>query len=81
VTVRDAEGRVLSEPTRVALSLQAGWETAGTIIVAAAIALLFFVGIARDLRKRRRRSAPASPPDGPEPVSATQTAARGESIR
>ncbi len=57
VTVRDAQGRVLSDPTRVSLSLQAGWETAGTIIVAAAVAVLFIVGIVRDLRKRRRRSA------------------------
>lgn len=63
VTVRDADGRVLSEPTRVALSLQAGWETAGTIIVAAAIAVLFIVGITRDLRKRRRRTLPLDNPD------------------
>jgi hypothetical protein len=56
VTVRDAQGKVLSEPTRVALNLQAGWETAGTIIVAAAIAVLFVVGITRDLRKRRRHT-------------------------
>ena len=55
VTVRDAQSRVLSAPTRVSLNLQAGWETAGTIIVAVAIALLFVVGIVRDLRKRGRR--------------------------
>lgn len=69
VTVRDAQGRVLSEPTRVSLSLQAGWETAGTIIVAAAVAVLFIVGIVRDLRKRRRRSADSAEqtdrPDSP----------------
>lgn len=57
VTVRDAQSRVLSDPTRVSLNLQAGWETAGTIIVAVAVALLFIVGIVRDLRKRGRRTS------------------------
>jgi hypothetical protein len=57
VTVRDAQSRVLSDPTRVSLNLQAGWETAGTIIVAIAVALLFIVGIVRDLRKRGRRAS------------------------
>ena len=71
VTVRDAQGRVLSDPTRVALNLQAGWETAGTIVVAIAVALLFIVGIIRDLRKRRRRAAD----------SATQTIIRPDSPR
>ncbi|MBX9472133.1 DUF6049 family protein [Microcella sp.] len=63
VTVRDAQNRVLSEPTRVSLNLQAGWETAGVIIVAIAVALLFVVGIARDLRKRGRRAAEKADPD------------------
>ncbi|MDO9590869.1 MAG: DUF6049 family protein, partial [Microcella sp.] len=63
VTVRDAQGRVLSDATRVSLNLQAGWETAGIIIVAIAVAVLFIVGIVRDLRKRRRRSANAADPD------------------
>ena len=57
VSVRDAQSRVLSDPTRVSLNLLAGWETAGTIIVAIAVALLFVVGIVRDLRKRERRAA------------------------
>ncbi len=57
VTVRDAENRVVGSPTRVALNLQAGWETAGTIAVAIALVVLLTVGIARDIRKRRRRRA------------------------
>ncbi|WP_439564971.1 DUF6049 family protein [Microcella sp.] len=57
VTVRDSESRVIGSPTRVALNLQAGWETAGTIAVAIALVLLLTVGITRDIRKRRRRRA------------------------
>lgn len=73
VTVRDAQSRVLSEPTRVSLNLQAGWETAGTIVVAIAVVVLLVVGIWRDLRKRRRRAAGAHEPtplDGEERSSA-----------
>jgi hypothetical protein len=50
------------------LNLQAGWETAGTIIVAIAVALLFVVGIARDLRKRRRRAGEAAVETVPGPA-------------
>jgi len=57
VSVQDADGRSLSAPTRVSLNLQAGWETAGTIVVALAVAGLFVTGIVRDVRKRRRRPA------------------------
>ncbi len=54
VTVQDAESRPIGSPTRVSLNLQAGWETAGTIAVAVALVLLLTIGIARDIRKRRR---------------------------
>jgi hypothetical protein len=57
VTVRDATGARIGSPTRVALNLQAGWETAGTIAVAGAVVLLLGVGITRDIRKRRRQRA------------------------
>ena len=57
VTVRDDESRVVGSPTRVALNLQAGWETAGTIAIAIALVLLLVFGIARDIRKRRRHRA------------------------
>lgn len=81
VTVRDAQGDTLSEPTRVALSLQAGWETAGTIIVAAAIAVLFVVGITRDLRKRQRRTLPPDNSDDAVPAEPAATESAQESIR
>ena len=55
VTVRDAEDQIVGSPTRVALNLQAGWETAGTIAVAIALLLLLTIGITRDIRKRRRQ--------------------------
>lgn len=57
VTVRDADNTIIGNPTRVALNLQAGWETAGTIAMAVALVLLLGFGIARDVRKRRRLRA------------------------
>jgi hypothetical protein len=55
VSLRDAEGRIIGESTSFELNLQAGWETAGTIAIAVVIALLFAIGIVRNVRKRRRR--------------------------
>lgn len=55
VSVRDADGREIGTPRRVELTLQAGWETLGVLIVGGATLLLLVVGIARDLRKRERR--------------------------
>lgn len=55
VSVRDAAGRELGTPRRVELTLQAGWETLGVLIVGGATLVLLVVGIARDLRKRERR--------------------------
>lgn len=60
VTVRDAEGTRIGTPTRVSLNLQAGWETAGTIAVAAALVVLLAAGLTRDIRKRRRRGEDAA---------------------
>lgn len=57
VSLRDSEGRPVGESTSFKLNLQAGWETAGTIAIAAVIALLFAIGIIRNIRKRRRRRA------------------------
>jgi hypothetical protein len=55
VSLHDEQNRSVGEPTRVSLNLQAGWETAGTIAVAAALVLLLTWGLARDIRKRRLR--------------------------
>lgn len=60
VSVRDAGGAQVGSPTRVALNLQAGWETAGTIALGAAVVVLLGVGITRDVRKRRRQRAGAA---------------------
>lgn len=57
ISVRDADDRIVGDPKRVSLNLQAGWETAGTIAIAIALVLLLGFGIARDIRKRRRRRA------------------------
>lgn len=62
VSVLDESARTVGEPTRVSLNLQAGWETAGTIAVAIAVLLLFTVGIARDIRKRRQRRKESATP-------------------
>lgn len=57
ISVRDADDRIVGDAKRVALNLQAGWETAGTIAIAIAVLLLLGFGIVRDIRKRRRRRA------------------------
>lgn len=54
VTIRSSDGRVIGEPTRVSLNLQAGWETAGTVAFGVLIVVLFAVGLFRDIRRRRR---------------------------
>lgn len=61
VTLRDAEGRPVGESTSFELNLQAGWETAGTIVIAGVIALLFSIGIVRNVRKRRLRRGASRP--------------------
>jgi hypothetical protein len=60
VSLHDDQNRSIGEPTRVSLNLQAGWETAGTIAVTAALVLLLTWGLARDIRKRRLRRTPES---------------------
>lgn len=63
VSVRADDGAVIGSPIRVELNLQAGWETAGTIAIGAVIALLFGVGLFRDIRKRRAGRASAEGSD------------------
>ncbi len=65
ITVRDAEGRTISGPITVPLSLQAGWETAGIVALTAAILGLLVAGLIRDIRRRRtRRAASVEPAPG-----------------
>ena len=75
VSVRAEDGAVVGSPIRVELNLQAGWETAGTIAIGAVIALLFGVGLFRDIRKRRAGRASA---DGSDPSPATTPADTNE---
>lgn len=64
ITVRDADGAIISGPITVPLSLQAGWETAGIIALSVAIVGLFVTGLARDIRRRRTRRAESGAASG-----------------
>jgi hypothetical protein len=64
VSLRDAGGRTIGDSTSLELNLQAGWETAGTVAIAVVIALLFAIGIVRDVRKRKARRARNTTSDG-----------------
>ena len=60
VTVRDADAQPIAGPIVVPLNLQAGWETAGIVVLAIAIVGLFIGGLVRDIRRRRTRRAAAA---------------------
>ena len=67
VTVRaelhSAGGRSLGEPRFLKVILQAGWETAGTLIAGALVFLIFGGGLVRlFLRRRRERNAEGANP-------------------
>jgi len=64
VSLRDAQGQAVGSETVLELNLQAGWETAGTVVIAGVIALLFGFGIVRNVRKRRQKAR--SRADAPE---------------
>jgi hypothetical protein len=71
VTVRarllSSNGDTLGAPRFLKVILQAGWETAGTLIVGALVVLVFGVGIVRAfLRRRRERAAADGAADGAE---------------
>ncbi len=59
VTVRasltSATGVPIGKPVGLDLNVQAGWETALTAVIAAALAVVFGIGIVRNVRKRRRQ--------------------------
>lgn len=71
VSLSSADRTPLSTPIRVALNVQAGWETTATVVVIAVIGLMLFAGIWRTVRARRRLLGTASgatplPPTGSE---------------
>lgn len=63
VSLTSPTGVPLGDPLLVRVNVQAGWETAGTIAVAALLVLVFGFGITRNILKRRkeRREADAPP--------------------
>lgn len=85
VSLRADDGAVIGSPIGVGLNLQAGWETAGTIAIGGIIALLFAVGLVRDIRRRRQTRADGgaatntADPSAPEltgPTDTTETSTR-----
>jgi len=65
VTVRaelhDGRGGVVGSPRLLKVIVQAGWETAGTLIVGALVLLIFGGGLIRAVLRRRREAAEGVP--------------------
>ncbi|MCK9794179.1 DUF6049 family protein [Isoptericola sp. 4D.3] len=84
VEVLAPSGAVVAGPTSFSVDVHAGWETAGTAVVAAAVALLFLAGIWRTVRRGRSSARttgenaadaaadPQEPDDVPPPASPTE---------
>ncbi|MGW8564684.1 DUF6049 family protein [Isoptericola sp. NPDC055881] len=80
VEVLSPDGAVVAGPTSFSVRVRAGWETAGTAVVAAAIALLFVGGIWRTVRRGRSSArttaegvTEAVDPQGPDPAVPAET--------
>ncbi len=58
VSLASATGVAISVPTFVVLNVQAGWETAATVVLAVVVVLLFAAGVARTVLRRRRARTP-----------------------
>lgn len=54
LSLTSGQGVAISNPSQVSINVQAGWETAITLIFGIAVVLLFGGGIYRSLRRRRR---------------------------
>lgn len=64
VSLASATGVQISTPTSVDLNVQAGWETAATVVLAIIVVLLFAAGIARTvLRWRKAKASLVEAPD------------------
>lgn len=55
VSLASATGVRISTPTSVDLNVQAGWETAATVVLAVIVVLLFGAGVVRSVLRWRRR--------------------------
>ncbi len=54
VYLYNASGAQIGERTQVEINVQAGWETAGTLVFAALVVGVFAFGLVRNIRKRRK---------------------------
>lgn len=54
VRLYDGAGNRIGDATTVAMNVQAGWETAGTLVFAGLVVAVFGFGLVRNIRKRRR---------------------------
>jgi hypothetical protein len=59
LSLSSATGEPISNPTFVVLNVQAGWETAATVVLAAIVVVLFGAGIWRTVLRRRKARAAA----------------------
>lgn len=57
VSLTSATGVPIGRSVIVKVNVQAGWETAGTLIFVALVVALFVFGLVRNIRKRRRANA------------------------
>jgi Family of unknown function (DUF6049) len=60
VELHSRQGRSVGEPRFLKVILQAGWETAGTVIAGALVVLVFGGGLVRSIVRRRRAAAEGS---------------------
>ncbi|PZR53149.1 hypothetical protein DNL40_09120 [Xylanimonas oleitrophica] len=75
IQVLTPTGFQAAEPASLEVRVRAGWETAGTVVVAAGVGLLFLVGIWRTVR--RGRSPRRTTTDVPAPVNPADAQAVG----
>ena len=54
VTLESSTGVQIGRSRTININVQAGWETAGTLVFAALVVGLFGIGIFRTIRKRRK---------------------------
>jgi hypothetical protein len=62
--LRAPNGTTLGDVRFVKVILQAGWETAGTLVVGSIVVLVFGVGLVRVILRRRREAAAVESADG-----------------
>ncbi|WP_166876770.1 DUF6049 family protein [Salinibacterium sp. ZJ450] len=71
VTLTSTPGVQIGQPMIIRVNVQAGWETAGTIAVAVIMAVVFGIGITRNILRRRKEAAAADV--GSERIDAMET--------